>query len=271
MISDLNTLVTAGSNLKDYVSYTVSHYFFKPDKKTGIGGIRLDIVGEQKLSMPTQSTDHYVESNISYQDQVSLPPIVYDIQGEIGELVFYEKDSVQTQVGYVVDKLTPLVSFAPSVSRSFRQAANMALEIAGMVDSVDNIVTQLAKLGFEQKINSTTGETETTYLTQQQVAYLGLISLRNARQPIDITTPWSDLHNYVITKCDLVQPKETKDKTLISLQLKEFRTTDLTLVPFNKKDYQNRLEDQKAPVVNQGQTNGVLRSFLRNTFGSDRQ
>ena len=85
--------------------------------------------------------------------------------------------------------------------------------------------------------------------------------------PINVYTPWTDLSNYVITNIKLTQPKETKDKTLISISLKEFRNADYKTVAFRAKDYQNRLQDQKAPNIEQGQTSGVYTSTLFNLFG----
>ncbi len=249
-MSDLQTLLNAGKNLKDYISDTISSYFIKPADDTGIGGIKLDIIGEQKLDISSDVSDHYVESNVAYQDQISQKPIVYTIQGEVGELVYYEKDSVQTQVGYVAEKLGKIASFAPSVSRRFYQVSDKALKIAGMVDSADNLITRLNKLKLTEN--------------KQQQAYLALIALRNARSPIDVTTPWTDLKNYVITNISLTQPDRTKDKSYITITLKEFRTTDLATVPFNSKNYQGRLGYQKAQTVEQGQTTGIRVSTLAN-------
>lgn len=251
--SDIKRTVNAAENLSEYIKETINSYFVLPSEETGIGNLKLDIIGEQTLTMASDVTDHYVESNTAYQDQISQKPIVYTIQGEVGELVYYEKDSIQTQVGYVSEKLSKIVSFAPSVSRSFQQVSDKALKIAGWIDTADNLITRLDKLEVTQ--------------TQQQKAYLALIALRNARAPININTPWSDLSNYVITDVKLTQPRETKDKTLISITLKEFRETTLTTVPFKAQDYQSRLQDQKAPTVEQGQTTGVPTSSLFNMFG----
>ena len=96
MVTDVKTLMDAGGNLLSsdgYLKETINHYFIKPNDETGIGSVKLDIIGEQTLSFDTDSTDNYVESNLAYQDQISLKPMIYTIQGEVGELVYYEKDS----------------------------------------------------------------------------------------------------------------------------------------------------------------------------------
>lgn len=245
------------ADLLSQTKKTVSEYFFRPNEETGIGSVKLDIIGEQKLSLPSDSTDNYVESNIAYQDQISLKPLVYTISGEVGELVYYKKEAVDLVTGLVNQKLTSLSSFAPSLSKQASKITNTLMKASAALDKADNYLNKIKRLGATSN--------------KQQEAYLALITLRNNRIPISVTTPWTDFPSFRIQDIELTQPKETKDKTLISITLKEFRTTDLSMVPFRAQEYQSRLEDQKAPVIQQGQTQGVLRSWARNTFGSDRK
>lgn len=246
-----------GTELLSRTKKTVNEYFFRPNEEIGIGSVKLDIVGEQKLSLPSDSTDNYVESNIAYQDQISLKPLVYTISGEIGELVYYKKEAVDLVTGLVNQKLTSIAAFAPSRNKQANQVTHTLMKASAALDKADDIINKIKRLNTTE--------------TNQQAAYLALITLRNNRIPIDITTPWTNLANFWIQDIQLTQPKETRDKTLISITLKEFRTTDLSPIPFDVKKYQSRLEDQKAPVIEQGQTQGVPRSWLRNTFGSDRK
>ena len=255
LANDVSQAVSAVENLADYVSEQVSEYFFKPSDDLGIGGVKLDLIGEQVLKFGSDVTDHYVESNVSYQDQISLPPITYTIRGEVGELVYYQLDSKQTNIGYVEQRLTPIAAFAPVVSDRFSQISQKALEIAGWVDSADNIITRLSKMGFTKKNEN--GENESGIYTQQEIAYMQLIALRNQRQPINVTTPWTNLSNYVITDVTLTQPARTRDKTQISISLKEFRATDLRMTKFNANNYQGRAGSQRSLPVEQGQTTGL--------------
>ena len=255
LANDVSQAVSAVENLADYVSEQVSEYFFKPSDDLGIGGVKLDLIGEQVLKFGSDVTDHYVESNVSYQDQISLPPITYTIRGEVGELVYYQLDSKQTNIGYVEQRLTPIAAFAPVVSDRFSQISQKALEIAGWVDSADNIITRLSKMGFTKKNEN--GENESGIYTQQEIAYMQLIALRNQRQPINVTTPWTNLSNYVITDVTLTQPARTRDKTQISISLKEFRATDLRMTKFNANNYQGRAGSQRSLPVEQGQTIGL--------------
>lgn len=254
MADILNYLENQKNALLNQAKNTINEYFFKPSEETGIGSVKLDIIGEQELTLSSDSTDNYVESNIAYQDQISLKPLIYTIKGEVGELVYYKKEAIDLVTGVVNQKLTYISAFAPSRSKQASQVVHTLIKASNAIDTAEDLLSKLNRLNFTQ--------------TKQQAAYLALITLRNNRIPIDITTPWTNLPSFLISDVRLTQPKETKDKTLISITLKEFRTTDLSMVPFRAQEYQNRLENQKAPVIEQGQTQGVPTSWLRNVWGS---
>lgn len=243
MVEVSSYIALKGTELLSKTKKAVNEYFFRPNEEVGIGSVKLHIIGEQKLSLPSNSTDNYVESNIAYQDQISLKPLVYTINGEVGELVYYKKEAVDLVTGLVNQTLTSISAFAPSLSKQASQVTHTFMKASAALDKADDILNKIKRLNVTD--------------TNQQAAYLALITLRNNRIPSSVTTPWTDLPSFLIQDIELTQPKETKDKTLISITLKEFRTTDLSMVPFRAKEYQDRLEYQKAPVIEQGQTQGV--------------
>lgn len=223
------------------VKKTVKTYFIKP--KGADDYIFMDIIGEQKMKLESDVSDHFVESNVAYQDQISLKPMYFTVSGEVGELVYYQTDKVQTNVGYVAQKLTNVASFLPSVSKTFNQARDKVLKALQWVDTADNLYTRLSHLNPDAN--------------KQQKAYLYLLSWWQQRTPIDVVeSPWNTLQNYVITNVEFTQPKDTVDKSYITITFKEFRTTDLKVTKFDAKKYQGRAGFQKAPNVEQGQTTG---------------
>lgn len=223
------------------VKNTVKTYFIKP--KGADDYVFMDIIGEQRMKIEADVTDHYVESNTAYQDQIALKPIQFTVSGEVGELVYYQTDKVQTEVGYVAQKLTNVASFLPSVSKVFRQSKDKVMKALQYVDTVDNIYTRLSHLNPDAN--------------KQQIAYLYLLSWWQLRTPLDVVeSPWNTLKNYVITNVEFTQPKETVDKSFITITFKEFRTTDLEVTKFDPRNYQSRAGYQKAPNVEQGQTTG---------------
>lgn len=236
------------NNIKDSIKEHISEYVITGSLGKGVTDLKLDIVGEETLSFDSDVTDHYVESNIAYQDQISLKPKIYTINGEVGELVWYQKDVSNQLFGQVAQRLEGVISFLPIRSKSFNQAKKAVMKAAQWVDTIDNAVTKLKNLVPSK--------------TNQQKSYEMLLQLRDARKPINIKTPWGVLENYVITECKITQPKETKDKSQITISFKEFRTVSLNkTVPFDRSKYYGNAAFENQPMENNGKTSGTDESI----------
>ena len=229
--------------LKDHVK----EYFIVGQGTQGLVNLRLDIVGDESLSADSDITDHYVESNIAYQDQISLKPKIYTIQGEVGELVWYQKDSASQVFGQVAQRLEGVVSFLPIRSKSFNQMKTKAMKALQWVDTASNAVSKISNL-----MSGSFGS-----VTHQQQAYQELIAIRDGRKPVNVQTPWGILKDYAITNLKLTQPKETKDKSIISITFKEFRTTSVGKVEFDASKYQGNAVYENQPEVDNGKTAGT--------------
>lgn len=229
--------------LKDHVK----EYFIVGQGTQGLVNLRLDIVGDESLSADSDITDHYVESNIAYQDQISLKPKIYTIQGEVGELVWYQKDSASQVFGQVAQRLEGVVSFLPIRSKSFNQMKTKAMKALQWVDTASNAVSKISNL-----MSDSFGS-----VTHQQQAYQELVAIRDGRQPVNVKTPWGILEDYAITNLKLTQPKETKDKSTISITFKEFRTTSVGKNKFDASKYQGNAVYENQPVVDNGKTAGT--------------
>lgn len=224
--------------LKDHVN----RFLFIGGEGKGIVDLKLDIVGDETISADSDVTDHYVESNIAYQDQISLKPKIYTINGEVGELVWYQKDIFSQSFGQVAQRLEGVISFLPVRSRSFNQMKTKVMKAAQWVDTVSNAASKIANL-------STIGN-------NQQQAFMRLTEFRDSRMPINVQSPWGVLENYAITNLKFTQPKDTKDKSLISITLKEFRTTQVSTVKYDAEKYQRNAALERQPVVDNGKTTG---------------
>lgn len=211
----------------------------------GVTDLRLSIIGEETLTADCDVTDHYVESNTAYQDQVSLKPKIYTIQGEVGELVWYQRDPIEQGIGQVAQRLEGVISFLPIRSKKFNQTKKKVMKTLQWIDTASNAIDKINKLSSSEG-------------NSQQQAYNHLMKLRQDRMPISIKTPWGQLDDYVITNLKLTQPKETRDKTLISITLKEFRTTSVKAVPFDFSKYQGNAAFEAQPEVDNGTTSGEV-------------
>lgn len=219
-----------------------SNFLFIGGEGKGVVDLKLDIVGEEILSADSDVTDHYVESNIAYQDQISLKPKVYTINGEVGELVWYQKDITSQPLGQVAQRLEGIISFLPIRSRSFNQMKTKIMKAAQWIDTASNAASKLANLN--------------TIGNNQQQAFMRLTEFRDARFPINVQSPWGLLKNYVITNLRFSQPKDTKDKSIISITLKEFRTTRVSTVEYDASKYQGNSAFERQPITDNGTTSG---------------
>lgn len=241
------------NNLKTAWKDHIKEYFIT----SPVDGVefKLDIVGEETLTAENDVTDHYVESNTAYQDQITRKPKIYTIQGEVGELVWYQRDTLSQSIGQVAQRLEGVISFLPTRSRSFQQMKKKVMQAAQWVDTASNIVSRLSDIRTAENGLEIGG-------TKQQQAYLRLLEYReNISRPLTFKTPWGILENYVITSLRFTQPSETKDKSLISITLKEFRTTSVTTVDFEEDKFQGVAKQENQPKVDSGTIDGEDKSI----------
>ena len=242
------------SGYSDYGFSDHIRQYFITDPVSGVD-LKLDIVGDETLVAENDVTDHYVESNIAYQDQISLKPKTYTINGEVGELVWYQRDTLSQKAGQVAQRLEGLISFLPKQSRGFQQMKKTVMKAAQWVDVASNIWDRFDSL--------------TPDMTKQQQAYSWLLFWRNRRSPLLVQSPWGLLNNYVITSFSVTQPRETKDKSMISITFKEFRLTSVSTVKFDKDKYQGNAMEENEPNTNSGTVSGEDNSISRQVTSED--
>lgn len=245
---------TLTDNLKELKNH-FTQYFITGDAGQGIVNLKLDIIGDETLTADSDVTDHYVESNIAYQDQISIKPKIYTVNGEVGELVWYQKDPISQTFGQVSQRLEGVISFLPIRSKGFNQFKKKAMKAFQWIDTASNAVSKLANL--------------TEIGNNQQQAYMRLVEFRDARTPLIIKSPWGILKDYAITNLKFTQPKETKDKSLISITFKEFRVTSVSSVEFDPEKYQGNALYENQPKIDDGSTDGTDASLPTTTKESD--
>ena len=242
------------ANVKTIIKEHILEYWISP--KRGSVDLHLDIVGDETFEADCDVTDHYVESNQPFQDQITLKPKVYTITGEVGELVWYQNNPVSQSFGQVAQKLEGVMSFLPIRSKGFNQMKKTVMKASQWVDTASNAVTKLSSLIGASSYNPDGSNGKLAPMTRQQQAFVWLTFLRDNREPLNIRTPWGFIESYVITDLEFKQPKETKDKTIISITFKEFRLTQLGTVPFDEEKYQGNAAFENQPKVDQGKADG---------------
>lgn len=247
------SIIDSLKSVKDHAK----EYFLMGNTENGLTELKLDIIGEETLSADCDVTDHYIESNAARQDHIALKPKVYTIQGEVGELVWYQKDPSSQFLGQVSQRLEGIVSFLPVSSKGFNQFKNKAMKALQWVDTASNALSKVSNLA--SKVFGKNDQFSRTMSNQEQ-AYQYLVSFRDNRELLTIKTPWGVLKNYVIMNMQFTQPKESKDKSYISISLKEFRPTKISVVEFDMNKYQGNAAFENQPKVDNGKTYGENKS-----------
>lgn len=216
--------------------------------------IKLDIIGEEKIVMENDITDNYVETNVAYQDHISVKPTTYTLTGEVGELVWYRKDENESILQALPTKLTSISTFVPPVTGTVSSVRDKVMKISNFLDSADNFLNRMSKLSDKK--------------TMQEQIFEKIKAKRDERALLNIKTPWTELKNYAITRCEFNQPDDSKDKTTISITFKEMRLTSISAVPFNAKKYRGMEQVLRSPKTEKGKTTGLekkidLKKYLK--------
>jgi len=248
--SNLSKIKGFGDNLQNKITDDLNSFLgdknkYRPSEgnKYKIEDVGLDIVGDEQVTLENDVTDYYVETNIAYQDQISVKPVIYTISGEVGELVYRKNDTDNSILSALPEKLTAIASFIPPTTKKVNQIRNKVIKVSNFVNSIDNFVSRISKLNDDS--------------SAQNQAFNRLIQLRNDRTPINIVCPWGILEGFVITRLEFLQKGETRDKTYITISFKELKTTSLDSVPFNQNKYKGLENQMRSPLQEKGQTNGV--------------
>lgn len=237
--------------------YDTAYDWFIEPRDEEITDIRLHIYGTETMSLNADITDNYVESNIAYQEHIALKPKVFTLSGEVGELTWFRKDEENSIIGAVEQKLYPVVSFFPPISKQASVVQDKALKIMGVIDSLDNFANRVWGLLSEDDVD-----------TEQKKSYKYLMTLWQRRVPINIGTPYGKMYNYVIQSIEFTQPDRTVDKSQIKISFKEFKTVIEKRARVDQKKLQGRKSAQQAAKQNKGTTTGVTLTSVECKPGS---
>lgn len=246
--NNLSKIKNIPDNIYDKINNDLNSFMGDKKSQYKIEDIDLDIVGDEKITLENDVTDNYVETNVAYQDQISVKPVTYTISGEVGELVYRKNDNDDSVLSGLPDKLTSVATLLPPTTAQVNSIRNKSIKLANVVNSADNFMSRMAKLNDAPDF--------------QTLAYNRLVKLRNNRTPINIECPWGVLVGFVITRLEFLQKNDTRDKTYITIAFKELKTTDIQTTRFDPNKYNGMEKDIKSPLIEKGQTTGSTVSAI---------
>lgn len=264
-LSNITTRATALSNLvlvtpdanKGYQPQNPPDPSGKPSTAKPPPAFLFHYEGEQVLTLESDITDHYVESNIAIQDQIALRPQMFSTQGFIGELNNVAPDFLKP-VQFIADKLTTLTAYAPGLSQTALNAYGQAM--------LGYQVAANAANSAVSAWNSLTGGGETQ--TKQQIAFAQFKGYWQSRTLFTIQTPWCMMENMAIQRIRAVQDAETRVISTFSIDFKMIQTASTLTV--GDKSLSGRLNSQASSLTNLGpsspQSSTSLSSGLASTL-----
>lgn len=212
---------------------------------TGIAGFIFDIREDEEVSLESDITDHYTESNNPVQDNIVNRPIKVTLRGVVGEYVYNPPVSQSTwdkaigKLRNVTEKLTIIGSYIPPMSDFSTQVFNELNVKKLSWDSVWN----LGSAAFDLYHNVNVPQ------SRQSSAFLFFESLWQSKQTFSIQTPYRYYPNMAIESIKAVQSNETRDNTEFEITFKQIRLV-YTNSLINEKSLWGRLKEQASDFGN---------------------
>ncbi len=214
-----------------------------------------DYEGENSLELTSDITDHYSDENLPLEDQIALKPVLYTVQGFVGELNDIAPSFLKP-IKFAADKLTNIGAYAPQVSvtallayqEAFflyqvgRNVANTAVSAWASLTGTGGL-SVIGENGLEISVNQ----------TKQQTALQQFYGYWNERRLFTIQTPWAVLQDMAIQKIRAVQDEKTDSVTDFAIDFKMIRKASTQTLDNSLSNIpQGRLKSQASKLTNQG-------------------
>jgi hypothetical protein len=211
--------------------------------------------GEQKITLDSDITDHFIEDNTAIQDQIALKPIIVTTQGFIGELNNVPPPALAL-LQQAANVLTTIPSYLPGLSITAQLAYDNAFAAYQLAQSAVNAaVSAVSSIGGnsgESVIGSINGTcTPISNQNKQQTMFQQLFGYWQTTTLFTIQTPWAVFQNMAILHCEPVQDAETRMITTYAVTFKQINVASTANGP--QLQTQSRLIAQSAP----NQANGT--------------
>jgi hypothetical protein len=178
----------------------------------GVSGFVFDILDVEEMSLQSDITDHYIETNSAIQDHIAQKPVKFTLKGYVGELKQI-LDIQTTDVFSQIAGLLPLGILLPSfntqdtqVYTSIASAAAQAQSAIAAIGSISSLIPQL--MG-----NS----------NYQQQAYSTMYGLWINRTLCTVQTPFGLLTNMAIEDLRPSQSGDTRFVSSFSITFKQIQ------------------------------------------------
>lgn len=253
-----STNATVAANLSKMQS-SFTQYVLSPLNAFGLGGLVFDIEGETTVNLSADITDHYLEDNSSVQDNIAIRPERITFTGYAGDVVFEQESSSTQDIQKVVQKLTVLSAYLPSLAKQSQQVFNtltagsqkLSLNNTSLVSALTSAPTlnNIANIWAAVKnLNPSNG--------RQKQIYNYLKALMEQKILISLQTPFEFSTNMAIESIYATQDETTRSMSVFTIALKKVRVATIQTTVFNPLKFQNTALPQNQPVQQLGNNQG---------------
>lgn len=214
--------------------------------------------GEQSVTLESDITDHFTETNSPIQDQIALRPPLLETHGFIGELNNVPPKALAA-LQQVANTLTVIDAYVPQISAT----ATLAYLAAFAAYQTAINTYNAAVSAWSSVTGNGNGENVITGLgansivianaqTKQAQAFQQWWGWWNNRILFTVQTPWAVFQNVAIQRVKPVQDETTKTVTDFNVvfKLMNFASTNVAFTPTAIAT--GRLSAQSAPQTNLG-------------------
>lgn len=216
--------------------------------------------GEQTVTVESDITDHFVETNSAIQDQIALKPEIITTHGFIGELNNVVPFGLQT-LKKAAEKLTAIGSYAPQLSVTAQLAYNEAFLLYQVgTNAVNAAVSAWSSVGnLDSNGQSVIGSNglETSFeiantQNKQQTAFQQLYGYWRSRTLFTVQTPWAVFQNMAIRSLRAIQDAETRVITDFEISFKMIRYASTIATAGTPTSLSGRASTQASGTTNLG-------------------
>ncbi len=214
-MADVNSSVIGLSNLLLVTPQT--QVGFQPQTGPVLSGSTVSSIptiifnyeGEQYVEVQSDITDHFVETNIAIQDQISLKPVEVSTHGFVGDLNNVPPAVLTPYILAAQAVLANISAYEPELTITAINAYNQAFQEYQIAQSAVNAVHGSGIVGQNQ--------------SPQQLYFSKFFGWWQNRTLFTIQTPWNILQNMAIKSMRPYQDESTRTVTDFQLTFKQIQ------------------------------------------------
>lgn len=277
-------------SMKDFISVDDAIVSF--GNNTEIAGFKFHIVDREQVTMESDITDHYVDTNRPVQDHIAWKPVEITIHGFQGEYYNDISENIGHSASYYA-VMSTVNSYIPkfdniSIIRKAKSAISRATSGNSIINKVTNQLTSAAYgvlLNMLKEFkNNFFGTYEEQYHIEfeQTKAFFFFEYLWESGVPVNVTTSWKHYENMVVKSIKPLRDRnaDITDFTVVLKQINKTETivtqtvntsgnnstnsTSNTQNNAKPKNNATRVKNSKAPTTNKGKTKGKSIPTMKN-------